>query len=296
MKREEEYVLEDTPEGRTLVVTGAWSSNAAKALTRGEANGLVLNYARGFAGRDLEFLYDGLGVRRLNVLDRGISDLSPISRLAESLEDLSVQAAQGAELDLGALPQLRAVAGEWGLLRGTLGEVDELQSVITWRFDEVDLHAFRDHFDLRQLTIKEAPHLELLAGIGDLSELQELKIFLAHRLRDISDIAALVSLRELWFEKCRGIASIDDVERLVNLEFLGFAHCGQIESLTPIESLKKLEVLYAYESTRITDGDLSPLTRLPRLREVRMRDRADYRPRMRDLVDENLQLRTRSAT
>jgi len=284
VKRNKGYLLEDTPEGRTLVVTGVWSGAAAEALSRGEADGLVVNYARGFCGKDLEFLDDGLGVRRLNLLDRGISDLSPISRLAGSLEALSVQAAQGAELDLGALPGLRSVAGEWELIRGTLGDVGDLQSVITWRFSEVDLHAFRDHFDLRRLTIKEAPHLESLSGIGDLSELTVLEVFLAHRLRDISDVAGLISLQELWLEKCRGIDSIDDVEALTNLTFLGFADCGEIASLAPIESLENLEVIYAYESTRIADNDLSPLTRLPRLSKVQMQDRRDYVPRVRDLV------------
>lgn len=160
------YVLEDSPEGRSLVVTGPWSVEAANALGRGEADGLVLNYARGFSGRCLEFLDGGLGVRRLDVLDRQITDLAPIERLADSLEDLSVQAAGDAELDLGALPRLRSVAGEWALIGNTLGAVDELQSVITWQFDEADLHAFRDHVGLRRLTIKEAPYLESLSGVA----------------------------------------------------------------------------------------------------------------------------------
>ena len=34
---------------------------------------------------------------------------------------------------------------------------------------------------------------------------------------------------------------------------------------------------------KLEDGDLSPLLRLPRLREIRMRDRRDYRPRLKAL-------------
>jgi len=44
------YVIEDTAEGRSLVVTGAWSAAAVDALERHDADGLVLNYARGFVG------------------------------------------------------------------------------------------------------------------------------------------------------------------------------------------------------------------------------------------------------
>jgi hypothetical protein len=279
------YVLEDSPEGRSLVVTGAWSVEAADVLGRGEADGLVLNYARGFSERGLEFLDGGLGVRRLDVLDRQITDLAPIERLGDSLEDLSVQAAADAELDLGVLPRLRSVAGEWALIGGTLGAVDELQSVITWLFDEADLHSFRDHVGLQRLTIKEAPYLESLSGVADLPELEALGILLARRLRDIGDVAGLASsLRRLELQDCPSIGAIDDVEPLVNLRFLGVSECGDIASLAPIVTLEQLETLYAWGSTRVVDGDLSPLARLPRLREVRMRNRRGYKPRVADLV------------
>jgi hypothetical protein len=75
------YVLEDSPEGRTLVVTGRWSNDAARALARGEADGLVLNYARGFCEGSLDLLDSGWPLRRLDVLDRSIVDLDPIGRL-----------------------------------------------------------------------------------------------------------------------------------------------------------------------------------------------------------------------
>jgi hypothetical protein len=95
------------------------------------------------------------------------------------------------------------VAGEWGLLRTTLGAVRELASVITWRFGEADLHAFRDHPGLRCLTIKEAPHLESLAGLANLDELDKFAVVLARRLADTSDIAGVVSLREFELEDWR---------------------------------------------------------------------------------------------
>jgi hypothetical protein len=285
-----DYVFEDEPEGRALVVTGPWSDAATQALARGEADGLVLNYARGFEGSDLEFLDQGLGVRRLKLINRGITDLGPIARLADSLEELSVQAAQGAELDLVALPHLRAVAGEWTLIRDTLSSLNGLRSVITWRFDEVDLHAFRDHVGLQRLTIKEAPYLETFKGVGDLPEVKVLDIVLARKLSDISDVAGITSsLREFKLEACTAISAIDDVEPLINLRVLGFSDCVDIESLAPAAALNGLEELYAWGSTRIIDSDLSPIAQLPRLREIRMRDRRAYNPHVADLVSARLQ-------
>jgi internalin A len=280
-----DYVFEEEPEGRSLVITGPWSDAAAQVLAHGEADGLVLNYARGFEGLAIDFLDEGLRVRRLDLLDRGIRDLGPIERLADSLEELSVQAAEHAELDLAALPHLRSVAGEWGLIGPTLGSVDELRSVITWRFAEVDLHAFRGHLDLELLTINEAPYLESLSGIGELPDLAVLEIVLARKLVDISDVVGLAeSLHEFKLEDCRAIDAIDEVASLVNLRFLEVGDCGGVESLRPMATLEQLEELYAWGSTKILDNDLSPLARLPRLREIRMQDRRSYKPRVAELV------------
>lgn len=277
------YILEDTPEGRSLVVTGPWSEGAGRALLRGEADGLVLNYARGFSG-SLDFLDDAWRLRRLSVLDRSIVDLAPIGRLT-TLERLSVQAAADAVLELGPLSRLRSVSGEWALIGRTLSAADELESVSTWMFGEVDLHAFRDHIALKALTIKDAPYLESLAGLGGLPDLAILKIIGARRLHEIDDVSELsASLYELEFEDCPRIDAIDVVASLVGLRFLGISESGDIASLAPIGSLSQLETFYAWGSTRILDGDLSPLARLPQLKEIRMRNRRGYRPPVGELA------------
>lgn len=278
------YVFDDAPEGRSLVVTGAWSPEAAESLKRGEADGLVLNYARGFTEHSLEFLEAGWGVRRLRVLDRSIEDLTPIGRLSESLEELSVQAAPPAELDLGLVPRVRVLGAEWALIRPTVSALDALREVITWRFDEVDLHAFRDHVNLRRLVVKDAPRLESLDGIGSLPDLEVLSIIGARRLGDIADVADLgATLQEFELQGCRALSAIDDVASLVNLRFLGVSDCGDIESFAPIKELENLEELYAWGSTRVVDGDLSPLARLPELKEIRMQERREYGPRVAEL-------------
>lgn len=266
-----------------MVVTGPWSNAAAEELASGKVDGLVLNYARGFCERSLDLLDERWPLRRLDVLDRAIVDLDPIGRLV-GLEDLSVQAAESAALDLGALPALRSIAGAWPLIGRTLGAVSGLENAVTWMFGEVDLHAFRDHVALKALTIKDAPDLESLSGLGNLRDLEMLTIVGARRLHEIDEIRELsASLRELKFEQCPRIEAIDVVESLVGLRFLGISESGDIASLAPIGSLEQLETFYAWGTTRILDGDLSPLTQLPLLREIRMRDRRSYRPSAREI-------------
>jgi internalin A len=227
---------------------------------------------------------DGLPIRRLHVVDRSIEDLEPITRLAGSLEELSIQAAPVATLDLEPLRLLRSVASEWQLMRDTLRHCDQLQSVITWQFDELDLHSFRDHVNLRRVTIKEAPYLETLSGVGGLPDLQQLGIHWARCLWDIGDVADLSeSIRDLDLEKCAAVDAIDDVEPLRGLRFLGVNDCKDIASLAPLRALQELTQFHAWGSTRVVDGDLSPLQGLSHLSEIRMRDRTFYKPRLAEI-------------
>jgi len=81
------FLTEDLPEGRTLIVTGAWTAKAEAELDRSDVDGVWLNYARGFSEPDLSFVGEW-PIRRLLVLDRKITDLTPLARLGGTLEEL----------------------------------------------------------------------------------------------------------------------------------------------------------------------------------------------------------------
>lgn len=274
------WIIEDEESGsKTLVVTGEWPDAAHEALSSGVADGLVLNYARGFAAESLEFIQSDWNLRRLSLLDRTVADLEPLGRLAPTLEKLSIQASDRARLDLYGFDRLRDLAGPWSLIAPTLGELPALEAMVTFEgFGEHDLRAFRDHLSLTRLTIKDARYLQTLDGIEALG-LQMLCLQGVPRLQDVSAVAyGHETLVELWLEQARGLRHLDDMRRLVNLRHLHLGDCGPIESLRPLVEMRQLEQLYAWGTTEVMDGDLAPLLELPALREIRMRDRRHYRP------------------
>jgi hypothetical protein len=79
------------------------------------------------------------------------------------------------------------------------------------------------------------------------------------------------------------IEDLQAVAGLTELRFLGISNSGGISSLQPVGELALLECLHAWGSTRIEDGDLSPLLRLSHLSEIRMQDRREYRPRLAEV-------------
>jgi internalin A len=273
-------VIEEHPEGRTLVVTGAWSAEARAATERRDVDGVWLNYARGYSEPDLSFL-DAWPIKRLDVLDRTITDLAPLARLGQTLEALSLQAAPGALIDLATLPHLRSLAAAWDVVRDTLYAPEYLGELIVFDYEGIDLDPLTVQPSLQKIHVKVARKLETLDSIDALPTLTSLRIAAAPDLHDIDALTSVKkTLRELDFEGCPDLYDIEALGTLGELRYLGISDCGRILSFHPIGCLALLETLYAWGSTRVEDCDLSPLLRLRRLTEIRMRDRREYQPRL----------------
>jgi internalin A len=279
LRSDEGFLIEEHPEGRTLVVTGDWSDRAAKVLRSGKADGLTLNYARGYRERSLDFLQEW-PLRRLMVLARTIKDFEPIYRLAATLEHLSLTTAPTAILDCARLPNLHELWVEnWQQLRDSLSAAPGLRRLGIYGYGETDLLALTDNTALQSIRLKQAPRLERLLGIEGMSDLADVLVAGAHKLHDLASLpSAATSLATLLINTCGGVTAIDDIAALRNLSTLSVANCGNIDSLHPIAGLTELTGLYLYESTSILDGDLEPLLGLRNLRDLRMKNRKHYKP------------------
>ncbi len=280
------YIIEDSPEGRTLVVTGDWSDRAARVLASGQADGLVLNYARGYRERTLDFLRPW-PVRRLEILARTITNIEPVYRMAETLEHLSLTTAPTAAIDCARLPYLCGIWVEsWQQLRESLPLARGLHTLGVYGYGETSLLALTEDTGLRSVSLKQAPRLERLLGIESLPDLTDLETAGAHRLHDLSSLGTGANrLQELMINTCGGVTTVNDIASQPTLRKLWIANCGPIESLRPLASLINLTVLYLYESTRIADGDLEPLLGLRHLRDFRMMNRKHYRPAVSEIKD-----------
>ena len=248
------------------------------ALWSGQADGLILNYARGFRERSLDFV-EAWPLRRITILARTLRDLDPIYRLAPTLCELSLTASDRAEVDLALLPELRALGGDWALMRNAVAALGELQELRVLDFDDYDLTVLSENTALKRLTLKAPRRLARLTGVESLPLLEFVWLAGAPGLTDLADLASCKdTLTELRLDTCGRITTVDDLAQLVNLTTLRVANCGPIASLAPLVGLTRLEKLYLYESTRVMDGDLSPLLQLTRLTDLRMMNRRHYEP------------------
>jgi internalin A len=277
------FRLEAEPLGDVVVVTGDWSRSSEEALLAPEVTGLTLNYALGFRERSLDFIREW-PIQQLTILARTIDDLSPVYRLHGTLERLSVQTSPKTSIDLKQLP--------WLTTADTIEYAIGLNDLYTTSYGPTDLHPLQRNQALSRLRMKQNPRLTSLDGIQHLPVLSEVGIFGARRLDDIETLArsdAPSHLASLDLESCSGIVALEALAGHHDLRYLGIGNCGPVASLRPLGGMPSLQRLWAYESTRIDDGDLTPLLGLGSLTDLRMKPRKHYRPTL-DEVKRQLRL------
>ncbi len=270
-------VMTDVKGRVALAVGPQWVASAARELERRGIDRLHVTYRNGFQGDNLDFL-DGLRIRELFVLDRSLRDVSGISALADTLDELYLEVHPDAELDLEHVPNIRRLEASWPAVGDSLSELRQLEELSTWEYDSPDLVLLSRHSTLASLSISRAPCLMSLEGLDQLLHLRHLTITSARELADISQLEAAVALERLRFERCPEIRTLNPMRGLVRLTHLDVSDGGRIATLAPISGLKQLRAFYAWGSTRIDDDDLTPLQQLPLLRDLRMRSRRSYRP------------------
>ena len=142
-----------------------------------------------------------------------------------------------------------------------------------------DLLPLASNRNLTTIRMKDRPRLESLNGVDAFASLEELGIFGAPLLKDVTDLgsaSAPKTLRRLSLQSCRGVSTLDEIGLLTGLTYLNIAESGDIASFAPLANLRHLKTLHAYGTTRVVDGDLSALTGLTELTDLRLKGRRDY--------------------
>lgn len=254
-----------------VVLEGGWRDEYEARLQDLEALSISVR------GDDLSFLERVPHLRGL-VLNAGEArDLSPVAAL-RGLETLTlnVAAKPRIELDLSAFAALRTLRMYWNPGFESVFACRSLESLYVFGPPDPDLARFGQLPHLRRLELSQGRRLQTTRGVGPVRFLG------LYQQGGLSELAELPALEELAIEGARKLGAIDAVAGLP-LRRLTLANCGDIASLAPLAGMDTLEELFAWESTRILDGDLSVLLTLPRLRTVALRDRREYRPRVSEI-------------
>jgi hypothetical protein len=260
--------------GRRAVITAPWSDAILEWLIGADIAELELNWAKGWAGRDLAFLPRLPRLRSLAILDRWLTSVEPIHALHE-LRQLGLEVISSkTKLDFSAFPHLRECTFSW--LPGTrsLFECTTLNTLALRGYRGLEFAPFGNLRNLEWLDIHRAPFVDL-KGVGELKKLHTLHLGDLRRLTSLSDLERVTGLKWLSLWSCRGIHAIDEVRHLSRLQNFDLDKCGDIASLTPLRDLPHLQRL-GFVETNIVDGDLSFLVNKPGLQRISFANRRHY--------------------
>lgn len=251
------------------------------AISRGEVDGVFVSRARGFSGGDLACLNAITNLRMLAIDEIEDVDISGVARLGD-LEFLSIGNASG-QLDIGSLTSLKHLRLRLAPGRA-LPEIGlpNLRHLALWNFSGVDLEFLGNYQTLEHIEISEARKLISLDGIGNSTDLISVKILYCPVLSTINSLALLGKLRILEIVNAKKISEYSAIANLHMLSSLIIEKSAPIASLKIIDGLKQLESVVLLNAF-VEDGDLHPLTILPRLSHIYIENKKSYDPSPKEI-------------
>ncbi|MFJ5829112.1 hypothetical protein [Streptomyces sp. NPDC093089] len=260
-----------------FVTDEPWDPAYAERFEDGTCDGLVIGApARRRTGpaADLAFLPDVPGLRSLRVLG-GVPDLSPVTR-CPALVRLRLPASATGELDLSGLPELRELEAPWPVVSRSLPLLPSLDDLVLPEWKGASLSALGPKPALRKLRLETGrKHVTDMEGAPLFPALRELRLYDGRIARPelLTGAAALQDV-SLLSAKSDTIAFVSGLPLLQRLEL---ENSGDIASLSPVADHPALREVILSGSTRVVDGDLSPLLDNPRLAFVALeRGHAHY--------------------
>jgi len=224
---------------------------------------------------DLSFLEEFPNLLYLEVLDQKKVNTRPLDGM-ENLRGLRINT-PGAGLDFACFPHLEVFVGDWHQDNRNLHEAYELRQLRAWQFktSSQDLSDLSGCTRLEWLQLVQT-NVASLSGVESLEDLRYLEIAYAPKLTSLEAFrAGRSSVRELSFEKSKNITSYEPLAAIPKLRRLKLSSCAPAPNLRWIAGMKSLD-FFTFAGTDIVDGDLSPLLKLPILRDVAAENRKHF--------------------
>ena len=272
------YFLTDAEDGfgHCLVLKTSWSAELIDVIRNRDISVLRLTEAMGWNDIEVSFLNDlnDVGLRGVEIYSWDVKDISPLQCMTD-LEYLGLQCDFNKAPDFSEFKKLRFCKLNWRPKAKTIFSCTNLESLNISSYPEDNLKPLENNVNLKSLQIISRK-LTSLSGINALKNLNELILSDCSKLNSIDDIEKSENISVLYFNSCKKIDDISVLSKVHNIKKLVLDNCGDIDSLKPLVQCKKLETISFTGDTRIKDGDLSPLLKLPKLKNIFFNNKKNY--------------------
>lgn len=258
-----------------MVLEGPWRDQFSRDISSNQVASLRLSRSMGWRSEDLSFLMHLPELRGLEIYDMSVRDISPMLKI-RALEHIGLECDQQLPLNFTEFGSLTHCYLRWAPSMKSIVDVTSMRRLNLVNAPFQDLRDLSPMTDLQslKLTSRKTSSLE---GIDRFDELTTLDLYACSALKELEPLATCCDeLLTVSFDSCRQVDRIDILAGKQKLESLTLNNCGRIESLSPLENCDRLKHLFFTGDTKIADGDLSVLEKLPALKNVRFANRRHY--------------------
>lgn len=260
--------------GVHATITGEWQDSFYDLFKEKNVKSLELNRAKGWKGKEINFLKEIDNLVSFSILDFQIQSVLPIHNL-KNLKKLEVITYCKTTLDFSAFPKLEHCSIKWRKGCESLFNSRDLKELFIDGYKLTESEVFSKLIQLERLTVVNSSFKDL-NGLSKLTKLNYLRLGYLANLLSIHPIYTLKNLQEIEIQNCKKITSIKGIEALSELRKLLLLDLGDIDSLLPLKSIENIQWVLFYGTTNIVDGDISFLKGLKTLSRVSFQNRRHY--------------------
>lgn len=226
-------------------------------------------------GSDYSFLRNLTGIVKLHILSgRESLNINAIEAMT-SLETLNLKCITKEKIDFTKLTNLKECVISWWPGAISIFQVITLESLYLDEFKSDDYSELANLTKLKRLVIGNS-NIKDINFLKFLPKLERLELANCRKLNDFTPIKSLSRLKWLSIDGIQSMSNVNYLDGLENLEYLDISNCKDIESLGMVGGLKNLKAMFFTGNTNIVDGDLIPLTKLPKLAMLAFRSQKHY--------------------
>jgi len=260
--------------GNCIVLNCSYHSDLLNVVNRENITSILLSEWNGWKDSNIEFLSRIPNLKGVQIYSRHVSSLDALKAL-KNLELIGIDTNSKRHPNFKQFSRLKTLLISWKKGTESCFGHPTLEYINTDKYPYENLNNFQNNKSLKRLKLS-SPKLRNLSDIHQLPNLSNLDFFYCPRLNDINHLADCEALEELEFYSCKKIGKFPSMNEAKRLRKVKIENCGNIESLNSFRDCENLEKFLVIGDTKIEDGNLDHILKIPTLRFFRAANKRHY--------------------
>ncbi len=269
------YEIADYGNELVFILKGKWKNKYCSTINRKHIRRLRLDTYFDWDGKSIEFISELESITSININSSKLDDITPLADKNKITEiEFGYDCKFTNSIDFRKFKKLKSFSAWWTPAIETPLMNTSIQYLRLSRYPYSDLRPIKST-KIKSLFLSSRK-LKSLKGVNQFSNIREIELCECPNLEIINELSKCAHLKSIIFESCGKIKNCNPFSKLKELRRLDINNCGEIKSIIPLKHILTLEDFCMDRNSKIEDGKISFLAKLPNLKNIWIRDRRNY--------------------